>query len=92
LALQHKLEEPLNLNSDTFDDLVEEDIKVAQVESGEVTRAIFLATKPEQLSRKKYWDLEAFQESLLKFSDTHTIFDPTFRPPNFTVQPYQFRA
>jgi hypothetical protein len=80
------------LKGDTFDDLVEEDIKVAQVvERGEpdhfflnISRgAMFLATKPKQLTHKKYWDSEAFGKSLLKFSDIHAIFDPTFRPPTF---------
>ncbi|KAJ7869971.1 hypothetical protein B0H13DRAFT_1896417 [Mycena leptocephala] len=40
LALQHELGEPLDLNGDTFDDLVEGDIKATQMESHEATRAI----------------------------------------------------
>lgn len=64
LALQHELEEPLNLNGDTFDDLVEGDIKLANLDTSEATRAMFLATKPKQLSHKKYWKYAAFGESL----------------------------
>lgn len=83
LALQHELGEPLDLNGDTFDDLVEGDIKATQMESHEATRAMFLATKPKLFSHKRFWDLDAFHASLLQFSDTHAIFDPMFRPPTF---------
>ncbi|KAJ7797825.1 hypothetical protein B0H13DRAFT_1933974 [Mycena leptocephala] len=47
LDLQHELGEPLDLNGDTFDDLVEGDIKATQMESHEATRAMFLTTKPK---------------------------------------------
>ncbi|KAJ7825782.1 hypothetical protein B0H13DRAFT_1918505 [Mycena leptocephala] len=83
LALQHELGEPLDLNGDTFDDLVEGDIKATQMESHEATRAMFLATKPKLFSHKRFWDLDTFHASLLQFSDTHAIFDPMFRPPTF---------
>ena len=42
-----------------------------------------LATKPKQLSHQKYWDREAFSESLVNFSGIHTIFDSTFRSPTY---------
>ncbi|KAJ7920572.1 hypothetical protein B0H13DRAFT_1867487 [Mycena leptocephala] len=75
LALQHELEELLDLKGDTFDDLVEEDIKVAQVvkrgEPGNVS-----CHKAEAVeSQKDTGTSEAF--------DIHGIFDPTFRPPTF---------
>ncbi|KAF8202789.1 hypothetical protein K438DRAFT_1820727 [Mycena galopus ATCC 62051] len=69
LAIQHELEEPFNLNGDLFEDVHEE-----------YGRAMFLATKPRQLTHKKHWDKKAFGEALLNFRSTHLIFDPVFRP------------
>ncbi|KAF8144377.1 hypothetical protein K438DRAFT_1874253, partial [Mycena galopus ATCC 62051] len=80
LAIQHELEEPFNLNGDLFEDVVELEIIRFRLEDEECGCAMFLATKPRQLTPKKHWDKKAFGEALLNFRSTHLIFDPAFRP------------
>lgn len=92
LALQHELQEPLNLNGDIFEDLIQEAITPREMESSEALRAMFIATNPKQLDHKKYWDMEALGESLMNFRNDHTIFDSTFRPPTyFRIGPRESR-
>ncbi|KAJ7254802.1 hypothetical protein C8J57DRAFT_1236530 [Mycena rebaudengoi] len=62
LAIQHKLEEPLNLNGDTFEELGEGSIQQIDLEASEAFQTMLVATKPKQLTHKKYWDREAFGE------------------------------
>ncbi|KAJ7471213.1 hypothetical protein B0H11DRAFT_1919781 [Mycena galericulata] len=83
LALQYELEEPLNLNGDTFDDLVERAIEPVHLESNKALRAMIVATKPKQLRHKKHWDKEAFADFIRDFYANHTVFDSTFRPKTY---------
>ncbi|KAF8145746.1 hypothetical protein K438DRAFT_1781660 [Mycena galopus ATCC 62051] len=80
LAIQHELEEPFNLNGDLFEDIVEDEILRCRLEHEECLRAMFFATKPRQLTHKRHWDKKAFGETLRDFWNSHSIFDPTFRP------------
>ncbi|KAJ7272147.1 hypothetical protein C8J57DRAFT_1225689 [Mycena rebaudengoi] len=80
LAIQHELEEPLNLNGDTFEELREGSIQQINLEASEAFRTMLVATKPKQLTHKKYWDREAFGEFALDLYDAHTVFDPSYRP------------
>ncbi|KAJ7230884.1 hypothetical protein C8J57DRAFT_1251619 [Mycena rebaudengoi] len=83
LAIQYELKEALNLNGDTFEDLVEGDIKRKALEDSEALRAMLVATKPKELTHKKYWDMEAFGKYATKFADDHTVPDPTYRPNTY---------
>ncbi|KAF8212651.1 hypothetical protein K438DRAFT_1957269 [Mycena galopus ATCC 62051] len=81
LAIQHELEEPLNLNGDMFEDLEQGTIIwVPDNYHGEV-RAMLLATRPKWLSHKKCWDSQpAFLVSLRNFKSHYTSPDPAYRP------------
>ncbi|KAJ7271641.1 hypothetical protein C8J57DRAFT_1226225 [Mycena rebaudengoi] len=84
LAIQYgDLEEPLNLNGDTFEDLVEGDIKRINIEADEALRAMLVATKPKLLTHKRYWDWAAFHQLVGKFTDDHTALDPPYRPKTY---------
>ncbi|KAJ7769003.1 hypothetical protein B0H16DRAFT_1716200 [Mycena metata] len=68
LAIQHELEEPLNLNGDMFEDLGQGAIIRVSDDYYEAERAMLLATRPKWLSHKKYWDSQpAFLASLRNF-------------------------
>jgi hypothetical protein len=80
LEIQHGLQEPLDLNGDTFEDLATDSIEYIELESDAALRTMFLATKPKVLSHKKYWDRTAFGKSLVNFDFDHTFLDTTYRP------------
>jgi hypothetical protein len=80
LDIQHGLKEPLDLNGDTFEELTMEAIEYIELESDAALRAMFLATKPKELSHKKYWDRMTFGESVSNFDFDHTFPDATYRP------------
>ncbi|KAJ7751105.1 hypothetical protein B0H16DRAFT_1841502 [Mycena metata] len=84
LAIQHELEEPLNLNGDTFEDLIDKAIIPLTLEYDQGLRAMVLAAKPKQLWHKQYWDEPAFKTFLKDFTVNHTFPDPTYRPPTYT--------
>jgi hypothetical protein len=86
LAIQYDdLEEPLNLNGDMFEDLLEGDVKRINIEAHEALRAMLVATKPKMLTHKRYWDSgwAAFQEFVTKFSNDHSGLDPAYRPKSY---------
>lgn len=82
LALQHELKESLNLNGDTFEELVERAIVPADMEWKEGLWAMVFATRPKQLIHKRYWDKEGFGD-VVRQLDSHVVYDPTFRPPTY---------
>ncbi|KAJ7712332.1 hypothetical protein B0H16DRAFT_1744253 [Mycena metata] len=81
LSIQHELQEPLDLNGDMFQDIVERDIVRITSEFEFTLRAMWLSTKPKWLSHKKYWDPSAFRAWQKDFVSHHTILDRTYRPP-----------
>ncbi|KAJ7131337.1 hypothetical protein C8R44DRAFT_871833 [Mycena epipterygia] len=83
LALQYELKEPLDLNGDMFEDLVEGAIKWVPLETSQALRAMLLATKLKELSHKNYWDIEAFGKSASDFEFTHSGVDSTYRPDTY---------
>ncbi|KAK6996404.1 hypothetical protein R3P38DRAFT_2799715 [Favolaschia claudopus] len=83
LAIQHELEEPLNLNGDIFVDLVEEEVKTAHDEVAEAQRAMIMALNLKVLRHRKYWDKPKFARHIEEFQEYHTTFDPTFRPATY---------
>ncbi|KAJ7276589.1 hypothetical protein C8J57DRAFT_1713894 [Mycena rebaudengoi] len=86
LAIQYDdLEEPLNLNGDMFEDLLEGDVKQINIEAHEALRVMLVATKPKMLTHKRYWDSgwAAFQEFVTKFSNDHSGLDPAYRPKTY---------
>ncbi|KAJ7256649.1 hypothetical protein C8J57DRAFT_1235511 [Mycena rebaudengoi] len=92
LAIQHELEEPLNLNGDTFEELREGSIRQINLEASEAFRTMLVATKPKQLTHKKYWDREAFGEFALDLYGAHTVFDPSYRPNMYRrIRPLEAR-
>ncbi|KAJ7620926.1 hypothetical protein B0H17DRAFT_1151844 [Mycena rosella] len=93
LALQHELQEPLNLNDDTFEELMEGAIDPANKEWLQAMRGIFCATNPKVLRHKKYWDMEKFRDSFrTDVLTTHTILDSTFRPATYIrIKPWEIR-
>ncbi|KAJ7289599.1 hypothetical protein C8J57DRAFT_1213930 [Mycena rebaudengoi] len=82
LAIQYDLEEPLNLNGDTFEELVEGYIKRTHVESAEALRAMPVATKPKHAE---------FGQFAVEFYEDHTVPDTAYRPntyrPNRPLEP-----
>ncbi|KAJ7242334.1 hypothetical protein C8J57DRAFT_1244203 [Mycena rebaudengoi] len=92
LAIQHKLEEPLNLNGDTFEELREGSIRQVNLEASEAFQTMLVATKPKQLTHKKYWDREAFGEFTSDLYDGHTVFDLAYRPNMYRrIRPLEAR-
>ncbi|KAJ7634042.1 hypothetical protein B0H17DRAFT_1217322 [Mycena rosella] len=93
LALQHELQEPLNLNGDTFEELMEGAIDPANKEWLQAMRGIFCATNPKVLRHQKYWDMEKFRDSFrTDVLTTHTILDSTFRPATYIrIKPWEIR-
>ncbi|KAK6988914.1 hypothetical protein R3P38DRAFT_3438883 [Favolaschia claudopus] len=83
LAIQHELEEPLNLNGDMFLDLVEEDVTTAHDEVAEAHHAMVLALNLKVLRHRKYWDQAEFSRHLEHFEEHHTAFDRTYRPATY---------
>jgi len=83
LAIQYELKEPLNLNGDTFEDIMEGSIEWVPLESSEALRAMILATKPKVLNHVKYWDMATFSESATNFLVNHTAPDPAYRPATY---------
>ncbi|KAJ7192496.1 hypothetical protein GGX14DRAFT_406296 [Mycena pura] len=86
LAVQHELEEPLNLNGDTFEELLERAVKPAGERANEymeAMRAMVLSTKPKVLAQKKHWDIDLFHDLIKKFWAEHASFSPSFRPPTY---------
>ncbi|KAJ7215464.1 hypothetical protein GGX14DRAFT_391891 [Mycena pura] len=86
LAVQYELEEPLNLNGDTFEELLERAVKPAGERANEymeAMRAMVLSTKPKVLAQKKHWDIDLFPDLIKKFWAEHASFSPSFRPPTY---------
>ncbi|KAF8187695.1 hypothetical protein K438DRAFT_1764850 [Mycena galopus ATCC 62051] len=79
LAIQHELEEPLNLNGAMFEDLGQGTIIRVPDNYHWAVRAMLLATRPKWLSHKKYWESQwAFLVSLRNFN-------PTILPPTLPI-------
>ncbi|KAK7015356.1 hypothetical protein R3P38DRAFT_3496931 [Favolaschia claudopus] len=83
LAIQHELEEPLNLNGDIFVDLVEDEVKAADSEVAEAERAMILALDLKVLRHRKYWDKQRLTRHIEHFEKHHTTFDATYRPATY---------
>ncbi|KAJ6470765.1 hypothetical protein C8R47DRAFT_1325125 [Mycena vitilis] len=83
LALQHELEEPLDLNGDTFEDLVDKDIFPVTMQAHHAIYAMFRATNPKQLRHKKHWDSSSFNKAAKQFSNTHAIVDSNYNPATY---------
>ncbi|KAJ7615838.1 hypothetical protein FB45DRAFT_873153 [Roridomyces roridus] len=83
LAIQHNLEEPLDLNGDAYEDLVNGHIESLSMDGGEAFRAMYMATKPKLLSHAKFWDRAAFVEECGEFIISHELNDGTYRPATY---------
>jgi hypothetical protein len=83
LAIQHELNEELNLNGDTLLDLLVGSIVPCKIDGTKALEAMFLATDTIDLKHRKGWDINRFSQHMLKFNAEHTIYDPTLRPPTF---------
>ncbi|KAJ7027239.1 hypothetical protein C8F04DRAFT_1294531 [Mycena alexandri] len=80
LAIQHELEEPLDLNGDMYEDLVQGAVIRGPRDYERAVLAMLLSTKPKCLSHKKYWDQPVFRAWVQDFKSQHTFPDPTYRP------------
>ncbi|KAJ7137256.1 hypothetical protein C8R46DRAFT_1234640 [Mycena filopes] len=60
LAIQHELGEPLNLNGDMFEDIVDGSIEAIDSEYYAARRTMLIGTKPKVLSHNKHWNLQRF--------------------------------
>ncbi|KAF8142672.1 hypothetical protein K438DRAFT_1784474 [Mycena galopus ATCC 62051] len=78
LAVQKEIGEPLNLNGDMLDDLLEDRIVRCPNDSDRALEVMFSAT---QLPDVKSGEM---LQRLLKFKNAHAIYDPQFRPPIFS--------
>ncbi|KAJ6517243.1 hypothetical protein C8R47DRAFT_1205479 [Mycena vitilis] len=83
LALQHELEEPLDLNGDMFEDLVDKDIFPVTMQAHHAIYAMFRAKNPKQLRHKRHWDSSSFNKAAKQFSNTHAIVDPNYHPATY---------
>lgn len=83
LALQHELGEPLDLNGDTFEELVDQAISAVKVEAVGALYGMFLMTNPRILRHKKYWSPEAFNKDAPGFAKLHSRRDPTYHPATY---------
>ncbi|KAJ7831547.1 hypothetical protein B0H14DRAFT_3464011 [Mycena olivaceomarginata] len=83
LAIQHELGEELNLNGNTLLELFDKTIVPCKLDATQTLRAMFLATDPADLKHRKGWDIDQFSRHMLSFNASHTIYDPSLRPPTF---------
>ncbi|KAJ7156738.1 hypothetical protein C8R46DRAFT_1294479 [Mycena filopes] len=79
LAIQYELGEPLDLNGDTFQDLVDGNISVIRPEHLNALYAILVASKPKVLSHKKHWNMDDFSMCASNIIDSHLIYDFAFQ-------------
>ncbi|KAJ7605639.1 hypothetical protein FB45DRAFT_879297 [Roridomyces roridus] len=75
--------EPLDLNGDAYEDLVNGHIESLSMDRGEAFRAMYMATKPKLLSHAKFWDRAAFVEECGEFIISHELNDGTYRPATY---------
>jgi hypothetical protein len=83
LAIQHKLNEGLNLNGDTLLALLDGSIVPCKIEGSAALDAMFLTTDPLELKHRRRWDLDRFSQHKLESNAAHTIYDSSLRPPTF---------
>ncbi|KAJ6463160.1 hypothetical protein C8R47DRAFT_1225277 [Mycena vitilis] len=83
LAIQHELGEELNLNGETFEDLLDGSIVPKNIDGSKALEAMFLSTNPLELKHRRRWDLVKFSQHMSKFHAAHTVYDPALRPPRF---------
>ncbi|KAJ7660274.1 hypothetical protein DFH06DRAFT_1401711 [Mycena polygramma] len=83
LAIQHELGEELNLNGDTFEDLLDGSIVPRRIDGTKALEAMFLSTNPLELKHRKRWDLDRFSQHMSIFHAAHTVYDPALCPPRF---------
>ncbi|KAK7052605.1 hypothetical protein R3P38DRAFT_2762957 [Favolaschia claudopus] len=77
LAVQHELEEPLNLNGDLLDDLLSQKIVAASFD-GEVVLHLIMTCAMGQIT-----NAATSVEKFAKFEREFTIYDKNYRPPTF---------
>ncbi|KAJ7186172.1 hypothetical protein C8R46DRAFT_1026046 [Mycena filopes] len=80
LAIQHELGEPLNLNGDMFEDIVDGSIEAIDSEYYAARRTMLIGTKPKVLSHNKHWNLQKFVDYAEDVINNHIILDPDYRP------------
>ncbi|KAJ7616049.1 hypothetical protein FB45DRAFT_1035209 [Roridomyces roridus] len=80
LAIQHDLDEPLNLNGDIYEDIINQRIARHRMEEKDALRVMYLATKPPQLHHARFWDRAAVADGVADFFQDHQVADPDFRP------------
>ncbi|KAJ7132733.1 hypothetical protein C8R46DRAFT_1235681 [Mycena filopes] len=80
LAIQHELGEPLNLNGDMFEDIVDGSIEAIDSEHYAARRTMLIGTKPKVLSHNKHWNLQRFVDYAEDVINNHIILDPDYRP------------
>lgn len=83
LAIQHQLDEELNLNGDTLLDLLDGSTVPCKMDGTKALEAMFLATDPIELKDRRGWDVNRFSQHMLKFNAAHTVYDSSLRPPTF---------
>ncbi|KAJ7757930.1 hypothetical protein B0H16DRAFT_1721059 [Mycena metata] len=84
LAIQYELEEPLNLNGDTWEDIQQQAIISTNLDYHRALAAILVVARPKELRHKKYWDPEAFRAFITDFRSKHAVHVPSYRPLRWT--------
>ncbi|KAJ7044305.1 hypothetical protein C8F04DRAFT_1389202 [Mycena alexandri] len=76
LVVQHELEEPLNLNGDLVNDLLDDSVITCRSDGRAALQAMYGAVHHDEVLPGANWS-----QKMLRFFNRHTIFDSHWRPP-----------
>ncbi|KAJ6486315.1 hypothetical protein DFH09DRAFT_1291598 [Mycena vulgaris] len=77
LAVQHKLKEPLDLNGDLIEDLLDNSVVPCRSDGDDAFNVMFAALESPPAKSG------VLVQQMLKFKRDHTVFDEEFQPPTF---------
>ncbi|KAJ6595534.1 hypothetical protein DFH09DRAFT_1072508 [Mycena vulgaris] len=77
LAVQHKLKEPLDLNGDLIEDLLDNSVVPCRSDGDDAFNVMFAALESSPA------ESGVLVQQMLKFKRDHTVFDEEFQPPTF---------
>ncbi|KAJ6512325.1 hypothetical protein DFH09DRAFT_1100099 [Mycena vulgaris] len=77
LAVQHKLKEPLDLNGDLIEDLLDNSVVPGRSDGDDAFNVMFAALESSPA------ESGVLVQQMLKFKRDHTVFDEEFQPPTF---------
>ncbi|KAJ6600906.1 hypothetical protein B0H10DRAFT_1958521 [Mycena sp. CBHHK59/15] len=83
VTIQHELREELDLNGNTFLDLLDQSIIPWEFNGSDALEAMFLATNPVELKHRKGWDLNRLTRHMLQFNAAHAMYDTSLRSLTF---------